>query len=359
MAELTLVLMVDRDDDVGVKTGLKAPIIGRESCLSAGIALGIADPEEADANAIMGAIKTYDQLKSEGECEIAIITGAPEGGLKADKIIKEQIESIRKTVNFTSIVLVSDGVEDEAVLPILMSYAPIRSVVRVVVKHSQNIEESYIVLGKYIKMALFDIRYSKYFLGIPGVLLLIYSILFFTPVRGLAAYLILMVIGLAFIIKGFSLDEAVSNMRRNPHFLLRFLTAMSSILITTMGIIKVAELISLTSQFAEIQKQFTVALLGYLAGYAIISIEPYLWTALALVLVVNTAIAARRNRVAVLRELSLFVALFLYYIPFFTLGLLLMNPRISAIPLIAIILSLLATAFIIIYYIFDYWKSRS
>mgnify|MGYP001772572989 CR=1 FL=1 len=351
--------MVDRDDDLGVKTGLKAPIIGRESCLSAGIALGLADPEEADANAIMGAIKTYDQLKNEGECEVAIVTGAPEGGLKADKIIREQIETMRKTVKFTSIVLVSDGVEDEAVLPILISYAPIRSVVRVVVKHSQNIEESYIVLGKYLKMALFDPRYSKYFLGIPGALLLIYSILFFTPIRELAGYLIIMAIGLAFIVKGFNLDEAISNMRRSPHFLLRFLTAISSILIITMGIIKVAELISLTPQFLEIQKQFSFDLLGYLAGYAIVSIEPYLWTGLALILVVNTAIAARTNRVAALRELSLFVALFLYYIPFFTLGLLLMNPRISAIPLIAIILSLLATAFIIIYYIFEYWKSQS
>ncbi|MGC8558476.1 MAG: DUF373 family protein [Nitrososphaeria archaeon] len=351
--------MVDRDDDVGTKTGLRAPIIGRESCLSAAMALGTADPEEADANAIMGAIKAYDQLKIEGECEIAIVTGSPDGGLKADRIIKEQIDKIKEKVNFTDIVLVSDGVEDEAVLPLLMSYSPIRSVVRVVVKHSQNIEESYMVLGKYLKMAIFDTRYSKYFLGIPGLILLIYSILYFTPVRDIASYLILLIIGLAFIVRGFNLDNSVSQMRRNPHFLLKFLTAISSILITTMGIIKVAQLISLTPQFVQIQKQFTAALLGYLVGYSIVNLEPYLWTALALFLVVNTVVAIRRSRVAVLRELSLFVALFLYYIPFFTLGLLLMNPQISAIPLIAIILSLLATAFIIIYYIFDYWKSRS
>ncbi|MDG6927803.1 MAG: DUF373 family protein [Nitrososphaerota archaeon] len=359
MAGLTIVLMVDRDDDVGVKTGLRAPIIGRENCLSAALALGTADPEEADANAIMGAIKAYDQLKSEGECEIAIVTGSPEGGLKADKVIKVQMDKIRETISFTDIVLVSDGVEDEAVLPLLMSYAPIRSVVRVVVKHSQNIEESYIVLGKYLKMALFDIRYSRYFLGIPGLILIIYSILYFTPVRDLASYLILLIIGLAFIVKGFNLDNAVSQMRRSPNFLLRFLTAISSILITAIGAIKVAELISLTPQFVQIQQKFTAALLGYLVGYSIINIEPYIWTALALILVVNTAVAARRSRVTVLRELSLFVALFLYYIPFFTLGLLLMNPKISAIPLIAIILSLLATAFIVIYYIFDYWKSRN
>ncbi|MEM0123759.1 MAG: DUF373 family protein [Conexivisphaerales archaeon] len=359
MAGFTLVLMVDRDDDVGVKTGLRAPIIGRENCLSAALALGTADPEEADTNAIMGAVKAYDQLKGEGECEIAIVTGSPEGGLKADKVIKGQLEKINQVVNFTDIVLVSDGVEDEAVLPILMSYAPIRSVVRVVVKHSQNIEESYIVLGKYLKMALFDIRYSKYFLGIPGLILLIYAILYFTPIRDLASYLILLIVGLAFIVKGFNLDSAVSQMRRNPYFLLRFLTAISSILITAMGAIKVAELISLTSQFIQIQKQFTAALLGYLVGYSIINIEPYIWTALALIIVVNVAVAVRRSRVAVLRELTLFVALSLYYIPFFTLGLLLMNPKISAIPLITIVLAFLATAFIVIYYIFDYWKNKS
>ncbi|MEC8913665.1 MAG: DUF373 family protein, partial [Candidatus Thermoplasmatota archaeon] len=50
----TLVLTVDRDNDLGVKAGIRGPVIGRKPTLTAALRLGIADPEESDTNAILG-----------------------------------------------------------------------------------------------------------------------------------------------------------------------------------------------------------------------------------------------------------------------------------------------------------------
>ncbi|MCP8318953.1 MAG: DUF373 family protein, partial [Candidatus Methylarchaceae archaeon HK01B] len=61
-----LVLSVDRDDDIGVKAKVKTPVIGRDACIEAATKLSIADPEEADANAIFAAVKQYNELVSKG-----------------------------------------------------------------------------------------------------------------------------------------------------------------------------------------------------------------------------------------------------------------------------------------------------
>ncbi|MEM4140399.1 MAG: DUF373 family protein, partial [Nitrososphaeria archaeon] len=74
LQEKVLVLCVDRDNDLYQKTGITSPVVGREECLRAAENLAIADPEEADANAIFAAIREYDSLISKGlKPEIAIV----------------------------------------------------------------------------------------------------------------------------------------------------------------------------------------------------------------------------------------------------------------------------------------------
>ena len=58
----TLVLTVDRDNDLGIKTAIRGPVIGRKQVLTAALRLGIADPEESDTNAILGALHQHDAL---------------------------------------------------------------------------------------------------------------------------------------------------------------------------------------------------------------------------------------------------------------------------------------------------------
>ena len=57
-----LVICVDRDNDVGEKTGLETPVVGRNACIEAAQKLALEDPEDADSNAIFSAIKTYEDL---------------------------------------------------------------------------------------------------------------------------------------------------------------------------------------------------------------------------------------------------------------------------------------------------------
>ena len=66
----TLIICIDRDDDIG-RAGVKTPIVGRDACIQAAMKLAISGPEEADANAIFGAVRQYDELLSKGElCEV-------------------------------------------------------------------------------------------------------------------------------------------------------------------------------------------------------------------------------------------------------------------------------------------------
>lgn len=94
MAEMKiLVLCVDRDDDLGVKAGVSGPVIGREENLQAMIALGLADPEEVDTNAILSGLQLYDDLTKRGlEAEIATISGDSHVGFQSDLILTTQLE---------------------------------------------------------------------------------------------------------------------------------------------------------------------------------------------------------------------------------------------------------------------------
>ena len=59
------------------------------------------------------------------------------------------------------------------VIPVIQNVIPVVSVQRVVMQVSRTIEHSYAVFGKFLKMVIYDKTYSKFFLGVPGILLLI------------------------------------------------------------------------------------------------------------------------------------------------------------------------------------------
>ena len=43
----TLVLTVDRDNDLGQKAAISGPVVGRKQVIAAALRLGISDPEES------------------------------------------------------------------------------------------------------------------------------------------------------------------------------------------------------------------------------------------------------------------------------------------------------------------------
>ncbi len=197
----TLVLVVDRDDDLGQKAGVKGPVVGYEEVLSAANALALADPEDSDVNTLFYALKTYKELLESGEeVQVACITGHPALGILADRRVREQLEKILEKFPAEEIVLVTDGAEDDQVIPIVLSFAPIVSKKLVVVRQAKELEKTFYT----IKTALQDPTLAKLFLGIPGVILLIWFLL-----GDLGAKLILGIIAAYLILRGFGLDQVI------------------------------------------------------------------------------------------------------------------------------------------------------
>ncbi len=147
-----LVLCVDRDDDLGTKTGIGGPVIGREENLKASMALGLADPEEVDANTILSGLQLYDDLVRRGmEAEVATISGDTRVGFQSDLILTTQLENVLEVVKPDRAILVSDGAEDEAIYPIISSRIKIDSVKRVYVKQSRSIEGTYYMIMRTLQ----------------------------------------------------------------------------------------------------------------------------------------------------------------------------------------------------------------
>ena len=83
-----IVLCIDRDDDIGSKGGIDTPVIGRDSCINAGVRLAIEDPEDSDSNAIFAAVKTYEDLLKRGyNVEVALVAGRYNRGIEGDEKI--------------------------------------------------------------------------------------------------------------------------------------------------------------------------------------------------------------------------------------------------------------------------------
>jgi putative membrane protein len=229
-----LVLCVDRDGDLGAKAEIKTPVIGREGNLNAAVSLALKDPEEPDANAIFASVREYDELLAKGsECEVAIVCGDANGGFEADRRVAKEVLSVVKAAEYSGVVLVSDGGEDEQVIPIIQSMKPIVSVRRVTVKHSQTVEETYQVLGRYLRMLVFDPRYSKWALGVPGVIFILAGILIVAHQVFEAELATLLIVGGAFFIRGFNVDRTVAGLlQRGPTGYIRlFAMAMGVIVI--------------------------------------------------------------------------------------------------------------------------------
>ncbi len=147
-----LILCIDRDDDIGSKTGLETPIIGREANLKAAIALGLKDPEDSDTNSIFSAVSTYDDLKENGEyVEVATVCGSQSIGYKSDLQLSRELDEVIEEVHPDSVILISDGAEDEYVTPIVSSKVDISHVKTVYIKQSESVENIYYMLVKTLQ----------------------------------------------------------------------------------------------------------------------------------------------------------------------------------------------------------------
>lgn len=228
-----LVICVDRDNDIGEKAGVITPVIGRNACIDAAQRLALKDPEDADSNSMFSAIKTYDDLMNKGyKVEVVIVAGIKERGIQADEKILNEIKKILEVFSANGAVIVSDGEDDESVIPVIQNVLPIVSVHRVVMKVSRSVEYSYAVFGKYLKMLAYDSKYSKFFLGLPGILLLIGGIATIFGYTAEIFAVLVSILGAAFLIRAFDIDRAWANITKpTPVGFIRIFTMIAGILL--------------------------------------------------------------------------------------------------------------------------------
>ena len=228
-----LIICVDRDNDVGKKAGISTPVVGRNACIEAAQRLALEDPEDADSNAIFSAIKTYEDLVSSGyKAQVITVAGVESRSVQGDEKIAAEIKSVLQKFSADGAVIVSDGEDDEMVIPIIQNVIPVISVQRVVMKVSRTIEHSYALFGKFLKMVVYDPKYSKFFLGVPGILLLIGGVGAVTGYTAEIFAVLVTILGGAFLIRAFDVDKAWSSWAKpTPEGFIRMFTLITGLIL--------------------------------------------------------------------------------------------------------------------------------
>jgi len=237
-ANKLLVICIDRDDDLGRKTGISTPVVGRNACIEAAQRLALEDPEDADSNSIFFAVKTYEDLVSKGyKAQVITVTGVENRGVQADEKIASQIKSVLKKFSANGAVIVSDGEDDEMVIPVVQNVIPVISVQRVVMQVSRTIEHSYAVFGKFLKLIMYNPKYSKFFLGVPGILLLIGGIGAVTGYNAEIFAVLVTILGGAFLIRAFDIDKVWANWAKpTPEGFIRMFTLITGLILIAASI---------------------------------------------------------------------------------------------------------------------------
>ncbi|MCD6299061.1 MAG: DUF373 family protein [Thermoplasmata archaeon] len=201
----TLVLCIDRDDDLGRKAGIESPVIGRKENIEAAEKLALADPEDSDVNCMFSAISTYDKLGD--DVEIATVGGCMEVGPISDRIIAEKLDDVLDKIKPEGVILITDGEEDEYILPIIQSRVKVDAVKRVVVKQSKTLEGTYYLISRFME----DEKMQRKFMLPVAIILFLWglSALIGSSTAGFAT--ILIVLGVYLMVKVFHLQGFAKN----------------------------------------------------------------------------------------------------------------------------------------------------
>lgn len=268
----TLVLSVDRDDDIGYKADVASPVVGRAACLAAANALGLADPEDSDTNAIFQAVKIYDDLLSRGEdVEVALISGNHMHMIEGDRKIAASLEKVVAETGSTNCIVVTDGAEDEFVIPIVQSRIPVSSINRVIVNQIPNLEGTYYIVKKLLN----DPKVARFVLVPIGLAMLLWGIAYLLDRPQIANFTVVAAIGIYLLYRGSGIDEVFSGFANALRTSLTrgkfsFFTYIAGILLVIVGVIM--GLMNLLVYYIEI---------GLLLYFLIFVYGAVLWLALA------------------------------------------------------------------------------
>ncbi|MFH1013813.1 MAG: DUF373 family protein [Thermoplasmatota archaeon] len=258
----TLILNVDRDDDFGRKADIRSPIIGIQNHTEAAQRFGEADPEDSDLNAIYYSISLYKKLiLDHTDIEIATICGHINVGVKSDEILAKQLEEVVLKTRATEVIIVTDGAEDDYILPIIQSRVKITSIQRVTVKQSRQLEDTYYRILKMLE----DEKVQKQFV-LPIALVLIVGacfVLLDMISSGFGA--IILTLGIYLLIRVFRWERAISSLANGLKS--GFLTGRLSVYTTSISIVIIIASIFVAYTTSNIPYEFELlASLSFLAS---------------------------------------------------------------------------------------------
>jgi putative membrane protein len=288
---------------------------------------------------------------------VALVAGKPDRGVEADEKISIEIRNILAHYPADAAVLVSDGEDDETVIPIIQTMIPVISIQRVIIKQSRTVEYSYAVLGRYIKMLVYDPRYSKFFLGVPGALLVVSGLATLFGLTREAIALALSVLGVAFIIRAFDLDKAINSLGRpTPTAFIRIFSAFAGVLII---------LASIANGLSSIPPEALAPNMGVInilkdrviVGSFVHGTITLLWIGIATILVGTLLSNWFKGSVTAMSDILRLVVLALLYLPILQFTSVLIE-RTSPFTLISSLLIGLAITLLAATFLFQYFRNK-
>ncbi|PSP94461.1 hypothetical protein BRC91_05800 [Halobacteriales archaeon QS_4_62_28] len=207
---MLLILCVDLDDDLGRKTEYETPVVGRDTVESAAVDLATSDPEDSDVNVLFQGVHLYDSIDDEA-VEVAAVTGVDGSDVAANRAVGEEVDTVLASLSTGEDVralLVTDGAQDESVVPVIRSRIRIDGVNRVVVRQAQDLESMYYT----IKQVLDDPETRGTILVPLGILLLIYPLAIlanFLELPGSSLGIISGLLGLYVLARGLGAEETL------------------------------------------------------------------------------------------------------------------------------------------------------
>lgn len=203
----TLILCVDRSDDIRLAAGIESPIVGWEAVQSLVTDVGLDDPEDSRVNCLLEALRVARDLRDDREESVlAVVSGGGDSIVGADRSLSKQVDDLVAEHDPDAAVVVVDSANDEQVVPVIESRVRVDSVDRVVVRQAHDIESTYYLLKQFL--ADEELR-STVLVPLGATLLLLPFLLAWfstaVAVAGLAALL-----GAALLYKGLAIDELLS-----------------------------------------------------------------------------------------------------------------------------------------------------
>ncbi|MCL7418823.1 MAG: DUF373 family protein, partial [Halalkalicoccus sp.] len=146
----TLVVCLDRSDEIAGTVGVSPPVVGWEAVRSLVIDVGLADPEDSRVNCLLETLRVARELRDDDEeTTVALVTGGRDA-VDTGRSIAAQIEELRDSYAVDSAIIVIDSAEDERFVPVIESRLSVDSVDRVVVRQARDIESTYYLLKQFL-----------------------------------------------------------------------------------------------------------------------------------------------------------------------------------------------------------------